>query len=139
MYAPPTKKFYFFASSVSVMAYSWLYVNMTFQSSNQKLFGLCIFKHATGIPCPACGSTRSVLELSKGNISESLLINPLGLIYGMGLVIVPIWILFDLSRKDSSLYTFAQRLNKNIKNPVIFTALIFLIVINWIWNIYKGN
>ncbi len=37
----------------------------------------CWFKGFLGIPCPTCGSTRSLVGLSQGNIAASLTINPL--------------------------------------------------------------
>ena len=37
----------------------------------------CIFKGITGMPCPTCGATRSVMFLSHGDILHSLAMNPL--------------------------------------------------------------
>lgn len=37
----------------------------------------CVFKGITGIPCPTCGTTRSVLYLSQGDIATALVMNPL--------------------------------------------------------------
>lgn len=37
----------------------------------------CVFKGLTGISCPACGSTRSVVHLAHGDILSALTINPL--------------------------------------------------------------
>lgn len=37
----------------------------------------CVFKELTGIPCPTCGSTRSVVYLSHGDILSALAMNPL--------------------------------------------------------------
>jgi hypothetical protein len=36
----------------------------------------CLFKTLTGIPCPACGTTRAVMCLLAGNISDAFLYNP---------------------------------------------------------------
>jgi hypothetical protein len=37
----------------------------------------CLFRRATGIPCPTCGSTRSVLALLRGEWGNSLQASPL--------------------------------------------------------------
>jgi Protein of unknown function (DUF2752) len=37
----------------------------------------CVFKGLTGIPCPTCGSTRSVMHLAHGDILHALAMNPL--------------------------------------------------------------
>ena len=37
----------------------------------------CFFKTITGIPCPTCGATRSVVYLASGEISAAILMNPL--------------------------------------------------------------
>jgi hypothetical protein len=37
----------------------------------------CVFKGLIGIPCPTCGSTRSVVHLAHGDILSALAMNPL--------------------------------------------------------------
>jgi hypothetical protein len=37
----------------------------------------CVFKTFTGIPCPTCGTTRSLVHLAHGDIAGSLILNPL--------------------------------------------------------------
>ncbi len=37
----------------------------------------CAFKMLTGIPCPTCGSTRSMVHLANGDISAAFMMNPL--------------------------------------------------------------
>lgn len=37
----------------------------------------CLFRRATGYPCPTCGSTRSVLALFRGDWGASLKASPL--------------------------------------------------------------
>ncbi len=36
----------------------------------------CVFKAFTGIPCPACGMTRSLVHLAHGDLAGSLGLNP---------------------------------------------------------------
>jgi len=37
----------------------------------------CPFKAVTGIPCPTCGTARSLVHLAHGDIAGALILNPL--------------------------------------------------------------
>ncbi|HET6363493.1 MAG TPA: DUF2752 domain-containing protein [Nitrospirota bacterium] len=37
----------------------------------------CVFKGLTGVPCPTCGATRSVVHLARGELFASFVMNPL--------------------------------------------------------------
>ncbi len=39
--------------------------------------GLCIFRRATGFPCPGCGMTRAVLAALHGDFSAAFAYHPL--------------------------------------------------------------
>jgi hypothetical protein len=39
---------------------------------------LCIFRSLTGLPCPFCGTTRSVGNILVGDFNSALQMNPLG-------------------------------------------------------------
>ena len=39
---------------------------------------VCPIRLTTGIPCPACGTTRSIAAITEGNFDEALRFNPLG-------------------------------------------------------------
>lgn len=41
-----------------------------------ELMPLCVFRAYTGIPCPTCGATRSLVHLANGNLSASFGLNP---------------------------------------------------------------
>lgn len=41
---------------------------------------LCVFRLATGLPCPFCGTTRSVGSLLQGDLTSALAFNPFGII-----------------------------------------------------------
>jgi Protein of unknown function (DUF2752) len=47
----------------------------------------CSFKQRTGVPCPNCGMTRSVLLALQGDVGASLALNPAGtlLVFGLAL------------------------------------------------------
>jgi hypothetical protein len=62
----------------------------------------CVFKGLTGIPCPTCGSTRSVVHLAHGDILSALAMNPLTALCLMAATVFFIYSLmsaaFDLPR-----------------------------------------
>lgn len=37
----------------------------------------CLFRESTGIPCPTCGTSRSLVEFSRGHLAGSFVMNPL--------------------------------------------------------------
>ena len=95
---------------------------------------VCLFKNVTGIPCPACGSTRATNLLFKGKIRDSILINPFGILTNISIVISIFWMISDMARGKETFFSFLKKdWDKRIK---IFIYLIILI--NWIWNIKKG-
>jgi hypothetical protein len=38
----------------------------------------CLFYHMTGLPCPACGLTRSFVCIAHGQLSQAVVWHPLG-------------------------------------------------------------
>jgi hypothetical protein len=65
---------------------------------------LCIFKLMSGIPCPGCGLTRSVVLLMHGDVSGSLYYHPLGVLFVLGALILAAVDLFGWwhSRREDS-------------------------------------
>ncbi|RZJ68509.1 MAG: DUF2752 domain-containing protein [Flavobacterium sp.] len=100
--------------------------------------GVCIFKHITGIPCPSCGSTRAVKALLHGDIIGSLGLNPIGLLLSLLMLIIPVWLIADISQNKQSLYLFYRRFEHVVRKPGIAAFLIVLVVANWVWGICKG-
>jgi hypothetical protein len=121
-----------------IAGYIWLYFSLNSNGSQTGPIEVCPIKHITDIPCPSCGSTRSVISLMKGNFSDALLINPFGYIVAIIMFLAPIWILIDLGTKRKTLYEFYQKIETCLKNPHYSIPLILVVIINWIWNIKKG-
>lgn len=113
------------------------YISSKTNQSNDKI-GFCIFKKATNIPCPSCGSTRAILLLMDGDIKRSIYKNPLGCLIFLYLLIVPFWLLSDLVLNKKSLDTAYLEVEVFLRRKKIFIPLILLLILNWIWNISKG-
>ncbi len=118
--------------------YVWLYFSITKNITEKKSVEVCLIKHVTNIPCPSCGSTRSVISLTKGDFNEALLINPMGLIVAVIMSLAPLWILIDIATRRKTLFEFFQKIETYLKRPQYLIPLVLLVIINWIWNITKG-
>jgi hypothetical protein len=131
-------KLYVLVSTACVAGYIWLFINYHRSVSDSIEPGVCLFKRITGIPCPSCGSTRSVLSILKGDFIGALLLNPFGIIIMSILILAPLWILFDVVSKRDSLLQVYNRTELILNRKWIAIPLILLVILNWIWNIYKG-
>ena len=118
--------------------YIWLYFNITKNLTKEKQFEVCFVKHLTNIPCPSCGATRSVLSLTNGNFIEAFNLNPIGYVIAIIMFIAPLWIITDVVMKSKTLFYFYKKVEMYLKKPKFAIPLIFLVLINWIWNIIKG-
>ncbi len=77
---------------------------------------VCYIKKATGIICPSCGMTRSVINLLKLNFVEAFLYHPIIVILFFYIVVVDLFYLVDtikhnnkkrlIYRIDVSVYVF---------------------------------
>jgi hypothetical protein len=125
--------------AISCLAgYTWLGINYWGFKSADSTIEMCIIKQATGIPCPSCGSTRSVEALLHGNVLEALKWNPLGFLLFVLLIILPIWIVFDVIGSKKSLHGFFKKSEKFLNKRLIAVIAVLLLLANWIWNIEKG-
>jgi len=116
---------------ILISGYFFLY----FFSSSINGHTLCIFKNMTGVPCPACGSTRATILLFHGEFWKSILINPFGIITSILIIVSIIWMLIDILGSKETYFPFL----KKDWNWKIKTILLLIIMINWIWNIIKGT
>lgn len=106
--------------------------------ARHELPGVCLFKQATTVPCPSCGSTRSVLHILHGDLGGGLSWNPLGFVLLAGLVILPVWIAHDLLRRRGSLLVCFRRAESWLRKWWIALPAIILVLANWAWNLFKG-
>lgn len=133
------EKLYFFVFVACVAGYSWVAWSL-WQENNcpqEQGIELCLFHRITKVPCPSCGSTRSVMSLFKGDFMQAVLYNPIGLLLVLIMNICPLWIVIDLIRgKDTFLQKY-QQAELFLKKLPVALFFIVLILANWIWNIVK--
>lgn len=95
-------------------------------------------KHITDIPCPSCGTTRSVVSFFRGDFFQALYLNPLGVITALGLLVLPFMLLFDWFSGKKTVYRCYEKTENILKKPQVYLPLLVLVILNWIWNIHKG-
>jgi hypothetical protein len=96
----------------------------------------CPFKLATGIACPACGSTRAVLALFEGR--DPLQYNPVGLVTFGVAVVALVLMAGDLARGTDRLQRAWVSAERWARRPPIAIAGTALLAANWAWTLSKG-
>lgn len=92
---------------------------------------VCVFKNLTGLPCPGCGLSRSMVAAMHGELEMSLAHHRLGFLtlvyiflqfmYRLGLIVIP--------RLWAQIFPSGKFLNRGI------VALGILFMLNWILNL----
>lgn len=127
------KRIYSILLLMVLAGYVWLFLNINTQIH---VFG-CLFKNATNIPCPSCGTTRAILSILEGDLKAGLKFNPLGYIYLIAMIIVPFIILIDYFFKKNIVIKVYNLFILKLSNKNIFIPFFSIILLNWVWNIIK--
>jgi hypothetical protein len=53
------------------------------------------------------------------------------------MLILPFWVVFDIVSKRQTFYEAYNKMETVLKQKKVAIPLIILVVLNWIWNIYK--
>lgn len=137
--ASTPNKLYLLIITASVAGYVWLYINMhQVAGIHAGNIDACFMKQTLHIPCPSCGSTRSVAALFSGNIKDALYWNPLGIIVAFIMVLGPLWAMADLLLSKATLFSFYKIAENTLSKKKYAIPAIVLILINWAWNIHKN-
>jgi hypothetical protein len=132
-------RFNLFLSLACLVGYGWLaLVSRLKPEEVGSKYEVCLIRHFAHIPCPSCGSTRSVMSLMHGDLAGGLYWNPLGFVIFAALIVTPLWISYDLILKKDSLFRFFGLFENVLRKKWVAIPAIALILFNWIWNIYKG-
>ena len=101
--------------------------------SNHQHRTVCLFKLATGIPCPGCGMGRATLEIVKGNFLSSFKYHILCIPFTITVIVSLVWMSVDLFRRKETFFPF---INKDIRLP--YKILLFsLIAVSWVLNFIR--
>ena len=91
------------------------------------------------MPCPSCGITRAISALLDGHLAEAFYRNPLGLFIFPILIVVPLLIVVDITLKKDYLLEAYHFMEITFRKKQFALPAIFLLLLNWVWNIIKGN
>jgi hypothetical protein len=125
-------------SAILLVGYSWIGFQLSHSSQHQDGFHFCLFKNLTGMPCPSCGITRSIIQFYHGHFEAALLINPLGLIAAIMLVATPLWMIHDVFRGSQSMAYYYKKTEFVLRKQKVYIPIIAVLILNWYWNIEKG-
>lgn len=116
----------------------FIYLFYSIQKEQQETVGVCIIKNVTGYACPSCGTTRAVLLLFEGKITDSLLLNPFGILVAIIMTVFPLWVLTDIVLKKETFFKAYKKTESMIRKPWLAIVLVLFVLLNWIWNLYKN-
>ncbi len=116
----------------------FIYLFYSIYNLQNETFRVCFIKNVTGYPCPSCGTTRSVSFLLAGKFTDAVLLNPFGIVVAIMMAVFPFWILTDIVLKKDSFFRAYKKTEAVIRKPWPAKILIVLVLLNWIWNIYKN-
>ena len=133
-------RLYSILTACCAAGYTWLFYNIWKPPLNgqEPAMGVCLIRQVTSVPCPSCGSTQSVMYLLHGEYVEALYVNPLGMVILPALLILPLWIIFDLVFGKETLFRCYRDAEKLLRKPWVAIPLMLLVLANWVWSMGKA-
>ena len=89
----------------------------------------CVFKALAGVPCPTCGSTRSIVHLSRGDVASAFFTNPLVL---AGALAALVYLFYSLFTFFFDVPRIVVALSGKEKDRIRALAAL-LILVNWLY------
>jgi hypothetical protein len=95
----------------------------------------CVFKTLTGLPCPTCGVTRTVIALSRFDVGRAFYLNPLA---AVACVAGLVYLLYAATVLGLRLPRLRPRVSE-IDAWRLRVLVVTVVTINWIWLIGTGR
>ena len=94
----------------------------------------CWFKQLFGIPCPACGMTRSVILTLHGQLKPAFQMNAAGPVGVLGLILFSVMMLFLMMRQQNPAGRGLQTIERQIRlwTPVYGAMLVMILFAHWL-------
>ncbi|MFO7905406.1 MAG: DUF2752 domain-containing protein [Planctomycetota bacterium] len=96
--------------------------------------GTCVFRKATGRPCPGCGLTRSFISAAHGRIRDAWHYNPAGFFFLVVVVFQVPYRLYQIARIGRGLG--AHRFTRI--DTWVLVLLVIVLVVQWIGKLVAG-
>jgi len=93
---------------------------------------ICMFKLMTGMPCPGCGLTRSVVALLHGDLTTSLHFHPLGVLFVLLVLVLAIvdgWVWWRAKRPGAPVRPPSWLLERLAVTPAPWVAVAVLMLV----------
>ncbi len=119
-------------------SFGLIYLLINTVTKQNETIRVCFIKSVTGIPCPSCGSTRAIQLIFQNKWIDSLAMNPFGIVVAVLMIVIPTWIFFDVVFKKETFFKWYKKMEVIIRKPWLASILILVVLLNWIWNIYKN-
>jgi len=92
-------------------------------------FPQCLLRKFTGVPCPTCGCTRSLLAWSDLDLAAAFRFNPLFFVLCLGLLAwLGLWCVERLTGR-----AWLERWGARVRRGPIWKVFIALAVVNWLY------
>ncbi len=130
-----SRNLYRLFGTLSVASITWLGWNISNPASD--LPG-CLFRLVTGIPCPSCGITHSMMDIVQLRFSDAIYDNILGFPATIMLAIVPLLIITDIAfRKQYFIICYRRMESVLQRNSLLAGLLVILVALNWAYLIIQ--
>ena len=87
---------------------------------------VCLFRNATGQPCPTCGGTRAGAMLLQGRIVDAFQLNP---VVSAWLLVMPLFLIWRLVRREP----LPPRVRKTLWNSMLIS-----LGLGWAYMLWRG-
>ena len=99
------------------------------------LGGVCLFQRLTGVPCPTCGMTRSIVLTLNGHLGTALRLNLAGPVWVLAvatLAVALLWLAWRERARGVDRSTVARR---RVRLLALVQGAVFAVALatNWIW------
>ena len=95
---------------------------------------LCPLQRLFSVPCPTCGTSRAVIEIARGNVSNAFAIQPL--VCFVIFAGIPLAAICASAMGRRRVLNVARLLSRM---PATWTALALAVAANWAYVIVRGN
>ena len=93
----------------------------------------CLFNKLTGLPCPTCGATRSIMHLAHGSILSAMAMNPL---VAFSFVALILYFLYSIITILAGAPRIRIALADSEKN-VLRIAAVGIVLMNWTYLLFN--